>query len=386
MSDAALALIARSAEGSMRDAQSAFDQVIAFAGKTIAADDVSTVLGLIGRDLLFDIVEAVLDEDGPRAFALADRAVESGHDLRLVCRELSGLVRDLMIVSVDPARANEGDIAETERTRIAELAKRFSREDLMRAFDVLAKAEQDIRNASQPRYHLEMALLRWMHLRKLVPLTELLDQMGRGSRVRQPAPRARRRHPPGVRRRRLASPRPAPAASKPPAAPTARPVTPRAVASGGEAGADGYAVAGGRRVQGCAPRGDPHRARFSLQHRRRPGAEDRSDRRPGDVYVSSGASCVARATGSAATVARGGGGAPGRTKGRRRGGAGTGRRSWCACVAGRGIRTGASRAGAGVDAGGGKDNPDAKREAMASPVVRDLLDVFPAEIRNVEEM
>src|SRR5678815_4192227 len=176
--DAALALVARAAEGSMRDAQSAFDQVIAFAGTTIGVDDVSAVLGLIGRDLLFDLVEAVLDEDGPRAFALADRAVESGHDLRLVCRELAGLVRDLMIVSVDPARTNQGEIAEGERPRVTALAKRFSREDLMRAFDVLAKAEQDIRNASQPRYHLEMALLRWMHLRKLVPLTDLLDQMG----------------------------------------------------------------------------------------------------------------------------------------------------------------------------------------------------------------
>ena len=82
--DAGAALIARAAEGSMRDAQSAFDQVMAFAGKTITVDDVSTVLGLVGRDLLFDLIEAVVDEDGPRAFALADRAVESGHDLRLV--------------------------------------------------------------------------------------------------------------------------------------------------------------------------------------------------------------------------------------------------------------------------------------------------------------
>src|SRR6478609_8070652 len=123
--DAALALIARSAEGSMRDAQSAFDQVIAFAGKTITVDDVSTVLGLVGRDLLFDLVEAVIDEDGPRAFALADRAIESGHDLKLVCRELSALVRDLMIVSVDPARAGDGELAEGER--LAALAQRFSR-------------------------------------------------------------------------------------------------------------------------------------------------------------------------------------------------------------------------------------------------------------------
>src|SRR6186713_2398164 len=91
VSEAALALIARSAEGSMRDAQSALDQVIAFAGQTIGTDDVSTVLGLVGRDLLMDVIDAVVAEDGPRAFALAERDVESGTDLRLVCRELSEL-------------------------------------------------------------------------------------------------------------------------------------------------------------------------------------------------------------------------------------------------------------------------------------------------------
>jgi DNA polymerase-3 subunit gamma/tau len=176
--DAALSLIARSAEGSMRDAQSALDQVMAFAGQTISLDDVSTVLGLVGRDLLFDLIEAVVAEDGARAFALADRAAESGHDLRLICRELSRVMRDMMMLSVDPSRADEGDLAEGERERLTALAKSFSREDLMRAFDLLAKGEQDIRAASQPRYYFEMLLLRWMHLRKLLPLTELMEQMG----------------------------------------------------------------------------------------------------------------------------------------------------------------------------------------------------------------
>jgi DNA polymerase-3 subunit gamma/tau len=173
--DAALALIARSAEGSMRDAQSALDQVMSFAGSSITVEDVSTVLGLVGRDLLFDLIEAVVAEDGPAAFALADRAVESGHDLKLVCRELSRVVRDLMIISVDPARAGDGELAEGERERLAQLSGRFSREDLMRAFDLLSTAEFEIRNASHPRYHFEMVLLKWMHLRKLVPLSDLLS-------------------------------------------------------------------------------------------------------------------------------------------------------------------------------------------------------------------
>jgi len=176
--DAALSLIARAAEGSMRDAQSALDQVIAFAGKTIAVEDVSTVLGLVGRDLLFDLIEAVVAEDGPAAFALADRAVEAGYDLKLVLRELSRAVRDLMIVSVDPSRAGDGDLAEGERERLTALASRFSREDLMRAFDLLSNAEQDIRTASHPRYQFEMVLLKWMHTRKLVPLVDLLASGG----------------------------------------------------------------------------------------------------------------------------------------------------------------------------------------------------------------
>jgi DNA polymerase-3 subunit gamma/tau len=187
--DAALSLIARAAEGSMRDAQSALDQVIAFAGNTVTVEDVSTVLGLVGRDLLFDLVDAVVAEDGPAAFALADRAVEAGHDLRLVLRELSRVVRDLMIVSVDPARAGEGELAEGERERLTQLASRFSREDLMRAFDLLSNAEQEIRTASHPRYQFEMLLLKWMHTRKLVPLTELLASGGSADKPQAPGSR-----------------------------------------------------------------------------------------------------------------------------------------------------------------------------------------------------
>ena len=184
VSDAALALISRAAEGSMRDAQSALDQVMAFAGQTISVDEVSAVLGLVGRDLLFQLLEAVVAEDGPRAFALADSAVEAGHDLKLVCRELSRVVRDIMVLSVDPARAADGELADDEREQLMRLAADFSREDLMRAFELLSKAELDIRNASQPRYHFEMMLLRWMHLRKLVPLTEWMAQMGAGGAVK----------------------------------------------------------------------------------------------------------------------------------------------------------------------------------------------------------
>jgi DNA polymerase-3 subunit gamma/tau len=174
-----LMLIARAGDGSMRDAQSAFDQVIAFAGESITADDVSTVLGLVRRDVLFDIADAVVREDAAGAFELAARAVESGYDLRLVVRELGRLTRDILVVHVDPSRLTDPELAaEAERERLTALAAAFSAEDLMRAFEVLSKAEVDIRAAAYPRYHLEMAILRWIHLRRLVPITDLIDAAG----------------------------------------------------------------------------------------------------------------------------------------------------------------------------------------------------------------
>ena len=173
--EAGLMLLARAGEGSMRDSLSAFDQVRAFAGDAIVVEDVVTVLGLVGRDLVFDMVEAVASEDAPAAFALVERAIERGYDLRLLCRELARATRDLLILSVDPKRASDPDVAaDAERERLAAMSGQWSREDLLRAFDLLTKAEQEIRVSDQPRYNLEMALLRLMHLRKLVPLADLL--------------------------------------------------------------------------------------------------------------------------------------------------------------------------------------------------------------------
>jgi DNA polymerase III gamma/tau subunit len=140
-------------------------------------------------------------------FDAVGRLVESGQDLKLVVRELTGLVRDLMVVSVDPTRLQDPELA-PDAERLQALAMRFSREDLLRAFDVLARAEQDVRYAAQPRYHLEMALLRWIHLGHLAPIAEVLEALGSG----RPLPAG------GV-------PRPSPASPRP-----------SAVAAGGSAG------------------------------------------------------------------------------------------------------------------------------------------------------
>jgi DNA polymerase III subunit gamma/tau len=209
--DDALQLIARDAEGSMRDAQSKLDQVLAFTGKTVSTEDVSTVLGLVGRDLLLDAVEAVADENAVAAFELTARAVEMGYDLRSVCRELSRVARDLLVLSVDPSRINDAEISgESERERVKALAGRFSREDLLRAFDLLTKVETEIRTAPQPRHHLEMALLRWIYLRKLTPIEDLIA--GTGSVGSEPSR--------SVAKAMAAAPGPKQAAPAPPSKPT----------------------------------------------------------------------------------------------------------------------------------------------------------------------
>ncbi len=187
--DDALLLLARAGEGSMRDSLSAFDQVRAFAGDTFTIDDVTSVLGLVGRDLVFDVLDAVAAEDGAAAFTLVESAIERGYDLRILCRELARAARDLLLVSVDPARLKDPDVAaEAERPRLSDIGGRYSREDLLRAFDAFTRAEFDVRQSDHPRFQLEMALLRLMHLRKLVPLAELLE--GGAGRAPSPLPRS----------------------------------------------------------------------------------------------------------------------------------------------------------------------------------------------------
>jgi len=230
----AIALVARSAEGSMRDAETALDQVIAFAGNRVAVEDVATVLGLVGRDLLFDVMTAVADESGPAAFELAGRAVEAGYELRLLCRELSRLVRDLLVLSVDESRFKDPDVApEADHERLRVLLGRFSREDLLRSFDVLTRAESEVRAAAEPRYHFEMALLRWIHLRKLTPLADLIERLESGA----PLPAGTGPRPPGGAP--PSSPRPSPSSSASaarkvapaPARPAASPAPPPAASS-----------------------------------------------------------------------------------------------------------------------------------------------------------
>jgi len=392
----AIALVARSAEGSMRDAETAFDQVIAFAGNTVTVEDVATVLGLVGRDLLFDVLTAVADENGPAAFDLAGRAVEAGYELRLLCRDLSRLVRDLLVLSVDESRFRDPDVApETDHERLRALIGRFSREDLLRSFDVLTRAESEVRAAAEPRYNFEMALLRWIHLRKLTPLADLIDRLESGAAL-SPGPRssggsgppsapAPRPAPPSsasVARKLSSAPaRPAAAPGPPPARPpvsgAAPPAIPAARPTDGGYGPESPAAAGSQ------PDTALKEAFLSAIEKKRPMVYgtivaqaqridvegDRIVFRYGPIQTMLGDG-VNREKAWLEELAAGL----------------AGRRISVAADVAKG-EPGAAPAHAAMRiAGAAETVRDLKAEAMKDPVLQSLLDVIPAEVKDITEL
>ena len=389
----AVALIARSAEGSMRDAETAFDQVIAFAGNTVTAEDVATVLGLVGRDLLFDVMTAVADENGPAAFDLAGRAVEAGYELRLLCRELSRLVRDVLVLSVDPSRFSDPDVApEADHERLRALAGRFSREDLLRSFDVLTRAESEVRAAAEPRYNFEMALLRWIHLRQLTPLANLIDRLesgaplsgGSGPRSSAGPPPAPRPAPPpsaSVARKIASAPaRSAPAPAPPPARPPA-PITPAPAKPAARPAGSGPNNSPGT---AAGPAGDGLKDAFlAAIEKRRPMVYstmvaqaqridvegDRIIFRFGPIQTMLGDQVAQQKTWLeelAAELA--------------------GRRITVVADVAKGEPGAAPGRGAMGTAGPAEPARDLRAEAMKDPVLQSLLDVIPAEVKDVTEL
>src|SRR5437667_2420197 len=100
ISDEAIREIARAGDGSMRDAQSALDQVISFAGEKIETEDVEKALGIAGADLLARVIKGIAENQPAEALAIVDDIVMRGHNLRNFCRDVLGHLRDLLIVKV----------------------------------------------------------------------------------------------------------------------------------------------------------------------------------------------------------------------------------------------------------------------------------------------
>jgi DNA polymerase-3 subunit gamma/tau len=177
ISDKALLSIARAGEGSMRDAQSALDQVISFAGSTVKDEDVSIALGLVDIETLNDTMQAIGDQDAQKLLRLMDDIVTRGYDLRNFSRELMTHIRGLLVVKVTGFDAELVQMPASEGETLTRLAELFSEQDLLRFFSILTKTEQDIRVSSQPRFQLEMGLMKMLQSRRLFLLEDALKQL-----------------------------------------------------------------------------------------------------------------------------------------------------------------------------------------------------------------
>src|SRR5713101_3538179 len=177
----ALAVMARAAEGSLRDALSLLEQARAFCGDTIADQQVRELLGIVPEDVLNELVGAIAEGSADRALALVHRFQKEGRNLQHFCREAIRHMRNLLIARV--AGSDSELIAATpeQRPRLAETAARFSEEDLTRYFQILLQTDDDVRRKPDPRVHLEMGVLRLVNAARLAPLEELLAGMREGA-------------------------------------------------------------------------------------------------------------------------------------------------------------------------------------------------------------
>ncbi len=147
--DDALREIARSGEGSMRDAQSAFDQVISFAGSTIKKEDVEMALGVAGADMLIRVVKGIANHQPAEALAVVDDVVMRGHDLRNFCRDLLAHFRDLLVAKV----SGSDELLESaicDRDELKRQSELFSEADLVRFFHSLAETENSVEDRGPP--------------------------------------------------------------------------------------------------------------------------------------------------------------------------------------------------------------------------------------------
>jgi len=160
ISSQSLLAIAREADGSMRDAQTLLDQVIAFAGSKIEDVQVNEVLDLVDRRVLLRIATACLESDAAAALAACREAGEAGLDAKRLSERLIQLLRDLVVARIAPAQPDLIEATEEEIAELRALTERTDATRLRRMFRALVKDQEDLAWAPQPFAVLELAIVR----------------------------------------------------------------------------------------------------------------------------------------------------------------------------------------------------------------------------------
>jgi len=191
---AAVAVLARAAEGSLRDGLSLLEQAIAYCGETITDAQVRELLGVVAESVLDELIEAVATQSAERALGLVHRLLAEGQNLQHFCREAIRHIRNLLVARVCGADSKLIAAGDDERPRLAKQSEQFSEEDLTRFFQILLATENDVRHKPDPRLHLELGLLRLINAQRLAPLEEVLaDIRGEGGGpAKRPEPPAQK--------------------------------------------------------------------------------------------------------------------------------------------------------------------------------------------------
>jgi len=171
-----LGIIAREAEGSMRDAQSLLDQVISFSGKAVQDRDITDILGIIDRDVIFDSSAAILDNAPERCIEIVEKIYQYGYDVKEFYRALMEQFRNLLITLIAPQN-DLMDVSDTDRNELQRQAELFGKEKLHLLLSFLINREEDLRFTSHPRLILETAMVRLCTLGDVLSFDELLKRV-----------------------------------------------------------------------------------------------------------------------------------------------------------------------------------------------------------------
>src|SRR6202795_341030 len=173
----ALAVMARAAEGSLRDGLSLLEQARAYSGTNITDTQVRELLGVVPEEILDELTGAIEAQSAERVLTLVHRLLAEGQNLQHFCREAIGHFRNLLVARVCGADSALIAAPAEQRPRLKQTAESFSEEDLTRFFQILLHTDDDLRRKPDPRLHLEMGLLRMVNAARLAPLEEVLAEL-----------------------------------------------------------------------------------------------------------------------------------------------------------------------------------------------------------------
>jgi DNA polymerase III subunit gamma/tau len=182
----ALAVIARAADGSLRDGLSLLEQALAYCGDHITESQVREILGIVASGIMDELTAAVEARSATRVLALVHQLLAEGQNLQQFCREAIGHFRNLLVARLCGADSDLIAAAPEEHQRLARAAAPFSEEDLTRFFQILLQTEDEVRRKADPRLHLEMGLLRLVQAARLAPLEEVIAELSSSAAPRSP--------------------------------------------------------------------------------------------------------------------------------------------------------------------------------------------------------